>query len=58
MQWCNQDALSPLFHKMHECISVTRLNNYWVNQQKEADDPSLAVNEDNDEASGKCQIRQ
>ena len=39
-------------------IIVTRLINYWVNQQKEADDPSLAVNEDSDEASGECQIRQ
>ncbi|KAI0223350.1 hypothetical protein LSAT2_025437, partial [Lamellibrachia satsuma] len=27
------------------------LTNSWVNQQKEADDPSLAVNEDSDEAS-------
>ena len=30
----------------------------WVNQQKEADDPSLALNEDSDEASGECQLRQ
>ena len=58
MLWRNQVAFSPLFYTKRECIIVTLLANYWVNQQKEADDPSLAVNENSDEASGECQIRQ
>ena len=33
------------------------MTNYGFDQQEEADDPSLSVNEDSDEASGECQLR-